>query len=236
MPRQAMAVPNSSGTIYFLIDVEGASAFYGELFGWEFESNSEYGNFSLARHNGVPVAGLVRIDEARAESVPPQWVPNLLVGDVDEVAGHFTDSGKVLKGPDDMPDRGRIAVVEDPEGAPLLLLQTRNGVPEVRMVPMGGSSGLSYGRPTSPCPCLSIRRPSGSPGSPDPMVWIRTTGFSVRVIGGWPGCWKSPMIVSARIGFRIFPWPIRLRLCVRRSPSVVESSSRLMKPRDGLPR
>jgi predicted enzyme related to lactoylglutathione lyase len=113
----------------FSNDVEGASAFYGELFGWEFESHSEYGNFSLARHNGTPVAGLVRIDEARAESVPPQWVPNLLVGDVDEVTGHFTESGTVLKGPDDMPDRGRIAVVEDPEGAPLLLLQTRNGVP-----------------------------------------------------------------------------------------------------------
>src|SRR5210317_1717309 len=36
----------------FSNDIEGASAFYGELFGWEFESSSEYGNFSLARVHG----------------------------------------------------------------------------------------------------------------------------------------------------------------------------------------
>ncbi len=50
----------------FTHDVEGASSFYHDLFGWEFESTPEYGNFSLARQDGVPVAGLVRIDEARA--------------------------------------------------------------------------------------------------------------------------------------------------------------------------
>ena len=54
----------------FSSDVDSASAFYGELFGWEFESTSEYGNFSLARHNGNPVAGFVRIDESRAEFSP----------------------------------------------------------------------------------------------------------------------------------------------------------------------
>jgi len=113
----------------FTTDVEGASSFYRDLFGWEFESAPEYGNFSLARHNGIPVAGLVRIDEARAETVPPQWVPNLLVGNVDVVAEHFSRAGRVLKGPVDLPDRGRIAVVEDAEGAPLMLLQTTGGVP-----------------------------------------------------------------------------------------------------------
>lgn len=113
----------------FTSDVEGASSFYRDLFGWEFELTPEYGNFSLARLDGVPVAGLVRIDEARAESIPPQWVPNLLVGNLDEVAAYFSEAGRVLKGPVDLPDRGRIAVVEDAEGAPLILLQTTEGGP-----------------------------------------------------------------------------------------------------------
>ena len=113
----------------FTSDVEGASSFYRDLFGWEFESAPEYGNFSLARLDGVPVAGLVRIDQGRAETIPPQWVPNLLVGNVDEVAAYFSEAGRVLKGPVDLPDRGRIAVVEDAEGAPLILLQTTEGGP-----------------------------------------------------------------------------------------------------------
>ena len=114
----------------FTHDVEGASSFYRDLFGWEFESTPEYGNFSLARQGGVPVAGLVRIDEARAETIPPQWVPSLLVGNLEKVAAYFSEAGRVLKGPVDLPDRGRIAVVEDAEGAPLILLQTTGGVPK----------------------------------------------------------------------------------------------------------
>jgi predicted enzyme related to lactoylglutathione lyase len=114
----------------FTSDVDSASSFYRDLFGWEFESTPEYGNFTLARYRGLPVAGLVDIDEGRTETVPPQWVPNLLVTDVDEVTGHFIESGRLLKGPVDLPDRGRIAVVEDSEGAPLLLLQSSDGVPK----------------------------------------------------------------------------------------------------------
>jgi predicted enzyme related to lactoylglutathione lyase len=113
----------------FTHDVEGASSFYHDLFGWDFESTPEYGNFFLAHQNGVPVAGLVRIDKARAETIPPQWVPNLLVGNLEEAAGYFSEAGRVLKGPVDLPDRGRIAVVEDAEGAPLILLQTTGGLP-----------------------------------------------------------------------------------------------------------
>ena len=113
----------------FVADIDQVRPFYENLFGWEFDTSVNFGNFQLARLDGQPVAGFVLMGEARSKGLTTQWVPNLLVGDVDAVAARFADGGTVLREPVDLPDRGRIAVVEDAEEAPILLLETGYGSP-----------------------------------------------------------------------------------------------------------
>ncbi len=114
---------------FFSADAGKSAAFYGDLFGWELETAEEYGNFSLFTLGGRPVAGLIQLEEEQAKEIAPQWVPSLLVDDLDQAVERFRNGGSVLRPPIDVPDRGRIAVIEDNAGAPLILLETTNGVP-----------------------------------------------------------------------------------------------------------
>jgi predicted enzyme related to lactoylglutathione lyase len=114
--------------------------FYEELFGWEFQGVGNLFNlggddaYSLIRHNGRLIGGMV--NETRLKSVDAdisQWVVLMSVGDVDAAVADFrVDGGEVLTPPTDVADRGRMAIVVDPQGALLALVQTAAGDPEWR--------------------------------------------------------------------------------------------------------
>jgi uncharacterized protein len=110
-------------------DVAAAKQFYGELFQWRFE-NARRGDrpYVLARSSTLPVAGIVDISgNADAGS---QWLSYMSVSDVDKsVAFVQAERGKVLVEPRDLPI-ARVAVVTDPEGAPLGLAQLRRSAPD----------------------------------------------------------------------------------------------------------
>ncbi len=114
--------------------------FYEELFGWEFEGVGNLFNlggedaYSLIRHNGRLIGGMV--NEARLENEADdisQWVVLMSVADVDAAAATFAaEGGQILTPPTDVADRGRMAIVVDPQGALLALVQTAEGDPEHR--------------------------------------------------------------------------------------------------------
>jgi predicted enzyme related to lactoylglutathione lyase len=119
--------------------------FYRELFGWEFEG---VGNlfglggedaYSLIRHNGRLIGGMVNQNllENRDGNVS-QWVALMSVEDIDAAVSRFRDrGGEVLTPPTDVAQRGRMAVVVDPQGALLALVQTADGDPEWRQPDYG---------------------------------------------------------------------------------------------------
>jgi predicted enzyme related to lactoylglutathione lyase len=112
--------------------------FYSELFGWEFEG---VGNlfglagedaYSLIRHNGRLIGGMVNQNRLadRDENIS-QWVVLMSVEDVDAAVARFRgNGGEVLTPPTDIAQRGRMAVVVDPQGALLALIETIDGDPE----------------------------------------------------------------------------------------------------------
>ncbi len=114
--------------------------FYEELFGWEFQGVGNLFNlggedaYSLIRHNGRLIGGMV--NEARLQNDADdisQWVVLMSVADVDAAAATFAaEGGEVLTPPTDVADRGRMAIVVDPQGALLALVQTAEGDPERR--------------------------------------------------------------------------------------------------------
>lgn len=127
-----------------------AKRFYGELFGWQFEDlglNFGLGstlNYTLIRHQGQLIGGMVdanRLDDVRAEDVDrvSQWVVLMSVEDADDaVAAVRAGGGKVLTPPTDFADRGRLALVEDDQGAAIALLETRDGDPPDQPPVVGG--------------------------------------------------------------------------------------------------
>jgi predicted enzyme related to lactoylglutathione lyase len=93
-------------------DVEAATAFYSEVFGWEVEG-------TRFRLDGSDVAGLEAADEAR-------WRSRLSVEDVDALAERVRElGGEVLAEPLDVEAAGRLAAVADPTGAAVDLWQPR---------------------------------------------------------------------------------------------------------------
>lgn len=121
--------------------------FYRALFGWEFEDlGLDFGfgrtvNYTLIRNGGELVGGMVDanlLGRKNPEQLS-QWVVAMSVDDLDAAVAQAIDGGgKVLTPPTDVAERGRIALIEDNQGAALVLLQTRDGDPPDEAAPVGG--------------------------------------------------------------------------------------------------
>ena len=108
-------------------DIDGAVAFYTELFGWEAgePGGPETGGYTMFSLDGRAVAAAAPQMAHQAEQgVPPAWTTYITVSDVDEVAGRVEAAGgHLLSPPFDVLDFGRMCVLTDPGGAPVALWQ-----------------------------------------------------------------------------------------------------------------
>ncbi|HET9077485.1 MAG TPA: VOC family protein [Acidimicrobiales bacterium] len=97
-------------------DLDGSVRFYHDLFGWETQDQGEEsGHYTIARRQGRQVAGLSTLPDG---SVPPHWTTYVDVDDVDETTSRVEAAGgRVLFGPADVMEAGRMAVYSDPTGA-----------------------------------------------------------------------------------------------------------------------
>jgi predicted enzyme related to lactoylglutathione lyase len=126
-------------------DPAASQRFYGELFGWEFESVGTASNlksdssYTLIRHNGKLIGGMVDTLALNGRDDISQWVVLMAVEDLDaRVATATANGGKIVAPPTDLQDRGRLALIRDAEGALLGLLETRDGDPRDREPEIGG--------------------------------------------------------------------------------------------------
>ena len=100
-------------------DPEGALAFYGGLFGWEFEDvmpSEADGKYFMGRIRGGDVAAVGSVPDG----APPMamWNTYVWVESADDSAAKARKAGgSVLMEPFDVMDAGRMAVLGDPEGA-----------------------------------------------------------------------------------------------------------------------
>ena len=101
-------------------DVAKAKAFYGKALGWTFsEMPMGPGGVYTIAHSGETMVGGVLTGMAPA-GTPPHWFNYIEVDDVDKRAAVFASSGgAILRPPFDIPNVGRIAIVQDSSGAPL---------------------------------------------------------------------------------------------------------------------
>jgi uncharacterized protein len=124
-------------------DVAAAKRFYEALFGWRFEDTTRGDRpYVLARSGGNLVAGIVDVT-ANADAAP-QWLSFMAVADVGKSVDLVrSNGGKVLVEPRNLPI-ARVAVVADPQGAPLGLAQLRQDIPEPAHSAAGGFFWQEY--------------------------------------------------------------------------------------------
>jgi uncharacterized protein len=110
-------------------DQRAAKSFYEALFGWTpndipMGSEDYYTIFRLNSRDAAAACTL-RPDQV-VQHVPPHWMLYIAVDDVDESARKVTElGGKVITGPFDVMDAGRMAVSQDPTGAYFCLWQAK---------------------------------------------------------------------------------------------------------------
>jgi len=110
-------------------DVAAVKSFYAGLFGWSFDRVSEDDTYTLITAKGDRIGGIVFSDRL-SDASESRWVAYLSVADVDVATALVREEGgTVYVAPRDVPDRGRIAVVGDPQGAILALVDATGGDP-----------------------------------------------------------------------------------------------------------
>ena len=104
-------------------NLEECKSFYSNVFGWNFkdldnpELGMEYPQFSVA--DDLPIGGMYQISEEMfgEEMPPPHFLNYISVDNVDETTSKAYDLGaKIIKVPTDIPNVGRMSIIEDPAG------------------------------------------------------------------------------------------------------------------------
>jgi predicted enzyme related to lactoylglutathione lyase len=109
-------------------DVAAAKDFYGQLFGWNFDELSGY---TAIKNEERRIGGMVQVDEDAETAGAARWLCALSVEDVDAAVAVFIEEGGLVhEGPVDMLNRGRGALVSDPQGAQLIVMRSTGGDPE----------------------------------------------------------------------------------------------------------
>ena len=105
-------------------NMKGAEEFYPKVTGWSVE-NWRGGPmpYQLWRVGEVAVGGSMELpEEARAMGEPSQWRAHVGVADVDGVCRRVEElRGRVVRQPQNIPQVGRFAVIDDPQGAVLAI-------------------------------------------------------------------------------------------------------------------
>jgi len=115
----------------FTNDLQTASHFYEELFGWSFypvESGKKIVN-TITRE-GVPIANAIQIHQGKNKVRKSRWLSYVSVEDVDRSAKLVEqNNGTIYRRPKELPNRGRVAVVKDPQGAVFAMVTVLGGDP-----------------------------------------------------------------------------------------------------------
>src|SRR5919108_2174883 len=109
-------------------DLDRAMAFYGSLFGWEFEVGpAEAGAYATCLLRGHRAAGLMGNADQGATSF--WWQVYFATDDCDATAKRIVDAGGTLvHAPMDAMGQGRLAVARDPVGAQFGLWQAGTSI------------------------------------------------------------------------------------------------------------
>jgi predicted enzyme related to lactoylglutathione lyase len=112
-------------------DIAAAERFYAGLLGWSFKDLSAQGQrYAVALLDGQPVAGLLQRPISPRAHKRPAWLTFIAVRDVDTAIRNARSKGaQLVAAASSYPDRGRQAILSDPQGAVFAVLASSSGDP-----------------------------------------------------------------------------------------------------------
>ena len=118
-------------------DVAAAKTFYGAVVGWTF--SEEFPDYIVLNVGKAGVGGIMKTPP-EMKSMPPVWTGYIHTPDVDAACKQVAAlGGKIMREAWDVPDVGRMAVIADPSGAGIMIMQPRST--EQREMPKEGAVG-----------------------------------------------------------------------------------------------
>ena len=110
-------------------DTAAAKAFYGALFGWEYQDD-EVGPgmiYTMNMKGGKVLHAMYALDDERKKmGIPPHWLSYASVDELEPVVEKVkAGGGQVVAGPMDVMDVGRMAAFMDPQGAAFAIWQPK---------------------------------------------------------------------------------------------------------------
>jgi uncharacterized protein len=104
-------------------DTSAAKEFYARLFGWGIVDRPVAGMMYHVLNIGDREVGGLMAMPPDVPPMPPSWGVYVTVDDVDAAAKLVEElGGKVKYPPTDIPDVGRFALIQDPQGAVLSII------------------------------------------------------------------------------------------------------------------
>jgi predicted enzyme related to lactoylglutathione lyase len=116
-------------------DAEAAKRFYGGLLGWQMEDRDAGGGavYTMCRVGADDVSGIFAMPGDSAA-----WTGYVTVDDADATAARAAElGGAVVRGPFDVLDAGRMAMLADPQGAAFAVWQPRARIGAMRVNDVG---------------------------------------------------------------------------------------------------
>lgn len=105
-------------------DVESAKKFYSAVVGWS--SSEQFPGYTVFNVGKAGVGGIMETPPDM-KSMPPMWMGYVFTPDVDAACKLAIKlGGKIYREAWDVPSVGRIAVIGDPTGAGLMIMQPRS--------------------------------------------------------------------------------------------------------------
>ena len=188
-------------------DSEAAKSFYGELLGWEFDDNEIPGGgiYSISTVGGYSVAAI----SPSTESFQPHWNSYVTVASADDAAARAKQlGGTVVEEPFDVIEAGRMAVLQDPTGAPLCVWQAGESIGATRVNDPGC---LTWNELHSPDPAAALEfltglfgwgteqmQGEGAPVYTIIQVGDRSNGGVIAAQEGEPPHWLPYFTVESR--------------------------------------
>jgi uncharacterized protein len=123
-------------------DIQKAVEFYTALVNWGTLSHDmgEMGIYYMFQLDGQDTGAGYQMSGPRFEHVPPHWMPYIWVDDVDVAASKTTElGGRIIAPPMDIPNVGRMAILQDPQGAHFSIFLGREHQGAARLSPKPGS-------------------------------------------------------------------------------------------------
>jgi predicted enzyme related to lactoylglutathione lyase len=115
-------------------DVGRAAEFYGQVFGWTFETyggEDDRDTYTLVLADGLPIGGMVYDGRALKDGQPSaRWIGLVSVPDVGAAAAAAErGGGRITVAPVMLGERGETAVLQDRDGAVFGVVRSRHGDP-----------------------------------------------------------------------------------------------------------